>query len=111
MGQKQRFLEDLAYWMIQENLSEVAVSIVDERFTEKLAQMPGLSQNTSGKDVRRLLVERTGMLREPVAGQIDFTHRAFQEFFAAQAAVDTMDIEKLVANAHNDQWREVSFVE
>jgi len=107
LGQKQRFLEDLAYWMIQENLSEVAVSIVDERFREKLAHMPGLSQDTSGKGVRRLLVERTGMLREPVAGQIDFTHRTFQEFFAAQAALDAMDIKKLVANAHNDQWREV----
>lgn len=106
-GQKQRLLEDLAYWMIQGDLSEADLVVVDERFTYKLAQMPGVSQEVTGTQVRRLLVERAGIIREPVASRIDFTHRTFQEFFAAQAALDAMDIELLVTNAHNEQWREV----
>ena len=81
--------------------------MVDERFTRKLAQMLGVSQEVTGTQVRRLLVERAGIIREPVASRIDFTHRTFQEFFAAQAALDFMDIELLIANAHNNQWREV----
>ncbi len=93
--------------MIQENLSEAEVADVDERFTRQLGHMPNFSQEATGADVRRLLVERAGIIREPVAGRIDFTHRTFEEFFAAQAALDMMDIEKLVANAHNDQWREI----
>lgn len=106
-GQKQRLLEDLAYQMIQENLSEVAVSHVDESFTRKVANMQGIVQDISGMQIRRLLVERSGIIREPVAGQIDFAHRTFQEFFAAQAALDVVDVEKLVANADNYQWRDV----
>src|SRR6266487_909152 len=106
-GQKRRFLEDLAYWMTKENLSEAEKSAVDERLARKLTNMPNIPPDTPGKAVRKLLVERSGIIREPIMDQIDFTHRTFQEFFAAQAAVSAIDIEQLVANGHNDQWREV----
>lgn len=106
-GQKQRLLEDLAYYMLTENLSEAAITTVDERFTRKLADMPGISQEASSVQVRKLLVERSGIIREPVVNQIDFSHRTFQEFFAAQAALNAMNIKVLITNAHNDQWREV----
>ena len=105
--QKRRLLDDLAYWMTKENLQEADTSVVDARFKRKLANMPNISLDTTGKAVRRLLVERAGIIREPITGQIDFTHRTFQEFFAAHEAIATMDIEQLVANAYNDQWREV----
>ena len=106
-GQKRRFLEDLAYWMTKGNLSEAERSAVDERFARKLINMPNVPSDTTGKVVCKLLVERSGIIREPVINKIDYTHRTFQEFFAAQAAVNSEDIEQLVANAHNDQWREV----
>ena len=61
----------------------------------------------SGKDIRRLLVERSGMLREPFKGFIHFAHRTFQEFLAAQAVLNEDDIGVLVKNAYDDQWREV----
>jgi hypothetical protein len=106
-SQKRRFLEDLGYWMTEENLSEAKKSVVDARLARKLANMPNIPPDTTGKAVRRLLVERSGIIREPVTDQVDFTHRTFQEFFAAQAAVSARDINQLVANAHNDQWQEV----
>jgi len=105
--QKRRFLEDLAYWMIKNGWSELSRQLVDERFARKLTEMQGVPQDVSGVAIRRLFVERTGIIREPVVGQIDFVHRTFQEFLAAQVASDEMDIGVLVANAHNDQWREV----
>jgi NACHT domain len=107
LGQKERILQDLAYWMLQANLSEADIGQVDERFSAQLVHMPNLPQDVTYTTVRRLLVERAGIIREPVAGQIDFTHRTFEEFFAAQAALDAGDIEKLVASALDDQWREV----
>jgi len=105
--QKHLLLEDLAYWMIKNERSEAALELVDERFARKLTNMPNIAQDVSGPGVRRLFVERAGIIREPVTGQIDFTHRTFQEFLAAKAASDEMDTGILVANAHNDQWREV----
>jgi hypothetical protein len=63
--------------------------------------------NAEPPDVFRDLMERSGLLREPVAGRVDFVHRTFQEYLAAKAAVDHDEIGQLVANAHDDQWREV----
>ncbi len=105
--QKRFLLEDLSYWMVKNNWSEVALESVDERFTRKLTNMSGILRDVPGSSVRRLLVERTGIIREPVKGQIDFTHRTFQEFLAAQAASDETDTGVLIANAKSDQWREV----
>jgi hypothetical protein len=52
------------------------------------------------------LVERSGVIREPVQGRIDFIHRTFQEFLAAQEAVDRDSIDYLVERARSDLWRE-----
>ena len=107
LGQKERLLQDLAYWMLKENLSEVEKAQVDERFSVQLSNMVGIAQETKGTDVRRFFVERAGIIREPVEGRIDFTHRTFEEFYAAQAVFQASSVEQLVANAHLDQWREV----
>jgi len=105
--QKRLLLEDTAYWMIKNEWSEMVLEHVNERFARKLKDMPGITPDISGSDVRRLFVERSGIIREPVTGQIDFTHRTFQEFLAAKASVDEMDTGLLVEKAENDQWREV----
>src|SRR5205823_4157714 len=70
-----------------------------------LNNMPNIPPDTTGKAVRHLLVERSGIIREPVIGQIDFAHRTFQEFFTALASVNS--IRYLITHAHLDQWREI----
>jgi hypothetical protein len=80
---------------------------VDNRFSQTLTNMQGIPQDTTGVGARLLFVERTGFIRELVPGHIDFTHRTFQEFLAAQAALDEGDIGVLVQNAHNHLWRDV----
>ncbi len=105
--QKRLLLEDLAYWMIKNNWSEAVLQNICERFERTIKNMPGVYQDVSGLDVYRLFVERAGIIREPVVGRVDFTHRTFEEFLAANAASDEMDSGVLVTNAHNDQWREV----
>jgi predicted NACHT family NTPase len=106
-SQKFRLLGDLAYSMLKENLSEIAVQLVDERFARKLVNMPNVPPDASAAKIRRMFVERAGIIRELADGRIDFTHRTFQEFFAAQAICDAADIDVMLANAANDQWREV----
>src|SRR5664280_57693 len=95
-------LEDLAYWMITNSLSEAESERVDERIRRRL-----MSSSVDAARTRRLLVERCGMLREPSVGVIDFPHRTFQEYLAARAALDEDDIELLVRRAHEESWREV----
>ncbi len=100
-------LADLAYWLIHNGWSQIELQRAEERFARKLTNMHNIPQHVSSTDVRRLFVERTSILREPIVGHIDFAHRTFQEFLAAKAALDEGDIGVLVNNARDVQWREV----
>jgi NACHT domain len=52
------------------------------------------------------LLERSGVLREPVPGRLDFVHRTFQEYLAASEATEDEQIDTLVGHAHLDAWWE-----
>ncbi|GCE06130.1 NACHT domain-containing protein [Dictyobacter aurantiacus] len=105
--QKSLLLSDLAYWMVRNGQTEVPDDTVDEWMTRHLSRMVGVPNGLKGTDARLLFMERSGILREPMSGAVDFTHRTFQEFLAAKAIVDENDIPLLVEHAHDDQWREV----
>ncbi|MHC4517681.1 MAG: NACHT domain-containing protein, partial [Planctomycetota bacterium] len=105
--QKRLLLDELAYWMIKNDVSEVDLDRVSERFSQRLPNMSDVHKDVAGEDVVRLFVERSGIVREPVRGRLDFAHRTFQEYMAARNALDEDDLGLLVRNAHNDQWREV----
>jgi hypothetical protein len=105
--QKRSLLEDLAYWLMTNGWLVVPRARAEERLTKGLANMPNLPQSLSGADVMRVFVERTGLLREPQPNHVDFTHKTFQEFFAAKAALDEGNIGALIKAAHEDQWQEM----
>ncbi len=98
-------LADLAYWLIRNGHSDVAVPRAISRLRERITLMSNL--RTTEDTLYQHLLERSGLLREPVVGRVDFIHRTFQEYLAAKAAVDADDIGQIVANAHLDQWHEV----
>lgn len=99
-------LEDLAYRLIRNGWSDAAKDRVAEWITHRLASMPKADAD-GGPAVLSSLIERSGLVREPVAGRVDFVHRTFQEYLAARAAVNDDQIGELLRNAHDDQWREV----
>jgi hypothetical protein len=52
------------------------------------------------------LLERTGLLREPAIGTVEYTHRTFQEYLAACAS-GALNVAGELANlAFDDQWHE-----
>jgi hypothetical protein len=105
--QKRALLEDLAYWLMTNGWLVVPRARAEERLTKRLLNMPNLALSVSGQDVMRLFVERTGLIREPQPNHVDFTHKTFQEFFAAQAALDEGNVGALIKAAHDDQWQEM----
>jgi hypothetical protein len=56
------------------------------------------------------LLLRSGVLREPVRGRIDFVHRTVQEYLTAKQFADDGDLEPLIAQAHKDQWSETTIM-
>ena len=105
LAAKTYLLADLALWMIRNAASEVDTDAAIGQIGRSLAALPGSDYQPD--TAFRFLLERTGLLREPAAGRVDFVHRTFQEYLAAKAAVDGDAIGELVANAGNDQWGEV----
>ncbi|MBH8574505.1 NACHT domain-containing protein [Nostocaceae cyanobacterium CENA369] len=108
-SQKMALIQSFAYWMMQNNFSDVEVDRVDKHFTHRLPGM-NLPKEVTGQQIRALFVERAALLREPTVGKIDFAHRTFQEFLAAQAALNEDSVNVLLQHAHNDQWREAIIV-
>ena len=102
---KTRLLADLALWMTRNGESEVDTSAAIELVDRSLFSLPELAHEP--EKVLHTLLERSGVLREPASGRVDFLHRTFQEYLAAWAAVDGDVIGEMVRNSSDDQWREV----
>ncbi|WUD23562.1 NACHT domain-containing protein [Lentzea sp. NBC_00516] len=103
--EKLLLLADLAYWLIRNGYTDVDVPRALYRIAQRVHLMPQVK--AGNKDLYRYLLERTGLLREPVDGRVDFIHRTFQEYLAAQDAMNIDDVGTVVQNAHLDQWHEV----
>ncbi|MFJ4949057.1 NACHT domain-containing protein [Streptomyces sp. NPDC088760] len=100
-------LQRLAYWLIRNGQAEAARQDVVGMLDEWLAAMPQVRGQGDAEQVFTHLLNRSGLLREPVPGAVDFVHRTFQDYLGAKAAVEARDFGVLVRNAHDDQWDDV----
>ncbi|MEU3600015.1 NACHT domain-containing protein [Streptomyces sp. NPDC006798] len=98
-------LQKLAHWMIRNNRSEMSQEDALGRLERTLSHMSHVRETP--ERVLRHLIERSGLLREPAVGRLDFVHRTFQDYLAAKALVDEGDFPLLLDNALNDQWEDV----
>jgi len=105
--QKRMLFEELAYRMMINTWSMISIERFDEILDHKIKNMETIAERYKSSEIRRLFIDRSGMIRMPIAGQIDFIHRTFQEFLTAKAAIDNRDIGLLSSKADDDQWREV----
>ncbi|MEU1706408.1 NACHT domain-containing protein [Streptomyces sp. NPDC005706] len=105
LNQKQRILGSFAYWLLRNQLSDTTEEQAIDQVRLALESMPAVS--AGGPKVYKYLMVRSGLLRRPVEGRVDFIHRTFQEYLAAATIVSMNDIGSLVKNAHLDQWHEV----
>ncbi|WP_078607299.1 NACHT domain-containing protein [Streptomyces flavidovirens] len=98
-------LQRLAYWLIRNGQVEAEIPDAVEMVAEWLAAMPQV-RGTPQQVFSHLLI-RSGLLREPSPGAVNFVHRTFQDYLGAKAAVEARDFGVLVQNAHDDQWDDV----
>ncbi|GAA2115321.1 NACHT domain-containing protein [Actinomadura alba] len=102
---KSLILQNLAYWLIRNGLSDARCELVVRQIEQSLALMPRIS--AGAEKVFGHLLNRSGLIREAVTGRVDFVHGTFQEYLAARAAIEAEDIGMLIEHAQDDQWREV----
>ncbi|MFI8423771.1 NACHT domain-containing protein [Streptomyces sp. NPDC085479] len=105
--QSLRLLQRLAYWLIRNGQTEMDRSTALALLADALPAMPSVAEQGDTDQVLQHLIARTGLLRTPAAGTVDFVHRTFQDYLGAQAAIEGMDLPLLVNHAHDDQWEDV----
>jgi hypothetical protein len=101
---KEDLLDSLAYWMLRNGHSEVTRKDAIDHLKEPLGRLA--ARDIPPEKVLQILLERSGVLRQPQPGIVDFIHRTFQEYMAARAAVNRNDRGALVQRAQDESWRE-----
>jgi|GEM_PF-610014 len=104
LAQKIQLAEDFAERLMLNNLSEDDVVNAEKCFADAFSSL-NITEVTA-ENVRHFFVKRANLLREPVIGQIEFAHRTFEEYLAAQRLMKRNYVGVLVEHALNDQWRE-----
>ncbi|MFF8647486.1 NACHT domain-containing protein [Streptomyces griseoluteus] len=105
LGDKVVLLRDLAWRLSDNNRSEISLEQAAVHVGRKLAGMRHLDEE-DGRAVLESLRDRSGILRSPTLGRLDFVHRTFQEYLAAEEAAEEDRIGNLIERAHLDLWRE-----
>ncbi|MER0244125.1 NACHT domain-containing protein [Streptomyces sp. HSW2009] len=100
-------LQELAYWLIRNGQTQASQEEAVALLEDTLAAMPQVHDQGDADQVFRHLLIRSGLLREPEAGAVDFVHRTFQDYLAAKAAVEARDFGLLADKAYDDQWEDV----
>ncbi|WP_326598430.1 NACHT domain-containing protein [Streptomyces sp. NBC_01803] len=100
-------LQKLAYWLITNGRSEMTASLATTLIDNALPALHRGDRLGPAQAVLRHLIERSGVVREPVPGAIDFVHRTFQDYLGAREIVEWQHFPALVEKAHEDQWEDV----
>ncbi|MGW0914762.1 NACHT domain-containing protein [Streptomyces sp. NPDC002784] len=102
-----QLLQRLAYWLIRNNQSELDRDRAERIIADVLPSLPVAGEQGDAGQILRHLLVRSGLLREPAAGTVEFVHRTFQDYLGAKAAVEDGDFGLLVRGAADEQWADV----
>jgi hypothetical protein len=105
-SQKIQLLQGLAWRLSTTSRSELPKGTVLQCVSHSIETMPR-SGNLDAEEVVNYLLQRSGVLREPMQGRIDFIHRTIQEYLTAKQLADEGDMDLLIRYAHRDQWRDI----
>ncbi|MEU7139767.1 NACHT domain-containing protein [Nocardia sp. NPDC046473] len=105
IADKVSILRDLAWRLSDNNLSELDIDLAQGYVSEKLATMRHIYSYPD--QVMDHLLNRSGILRSPAVGRLEFVHRSFQEYLAAAEIAAQDRIGNLIGRADQDLWRDV----
>ena len=105
--EKKVILRDLAYHMVVNGKSTIAVEEAEKKIAQALRHSPNHTE-TDAPIIGRCLIERSGMLRESRPGHIDFLHNTFKEYLAAGRFVEEGQAGLLAREALDPAWQPVA---
>lgn len=97
-------LQRLAYALVLSGRTEM-----DQETAEGIVErcLPTVAGQGDARTVLRDLLLRSGLLRQPADGVVDFVHRTFQDYLGARYAVEEGHLDVLTSHADDTQWEDV----
>ncbi|MFJ8140779.1 NACHT domain-containing protein [Streptomyces sp. NPDC096013] len=97
-------LQRLAYALVLSGRTEMDLETA-EGIVERC--LPTVTGTGDARTVLRDLLLRSGLLRQPADGVVDFIHRTFQDYLGARYAVEEGHLDVLTSHADDTQWEDV----
>lgn len=103
---KMLILDDISYWMMRNDMVGVKKSALIDHLRGKLPLITEIQENISAEEIIDFLILRSGIIREPEEGLIEFVHLTFMEFMAAREISRQEDWPLLLSNTGKTKWHE-----
>ncbi|MGX1512118.1 hypothetical protein RKD44_003406 [Streptomyces collinus] len=100
-------LQRLAYALVLSGRTEMAVETAESIVERALPSVASAAGQGDAATVLRALVLRSGLLRRPDEGSLDFVHRTFQDYLGSRYAVEEGHLDVLAGHAGDTQWEDV----
>ncbi|MDN3263361.1 NACHT domain-containing protein [Streptomyces sp. CSDS2] len=98
-------LQRLAYALVLSGRTEMDLDTAEGIVERRLPTIASASGDAA--TVLRALLLRSGLLRQPAEGVVDFVHRTFQDYLGARYAVEEGHLDVLAGHADDTQWEDV----
>ncbi|MEV7173060.1 NACHT domain-containing protein [Streptomyces sp. NPDC093224] len=102
-----QLLQRLAHWLNRNGRTEMDRSRAESLIDNALPAVPAARVLGGAREVYQHFLERTGLLRAPTVGTVEFVHRTFQDYLGARSALDEGGLGELTRHADDDQWEDV----
>ncbi|MGW5092009.1 NACHT domain-containing protein [Streptomyces coelicoflavus] len=99
-------LQRIAYALVLSGRNEMSLETAEGIVERALPTLAPLGQEGASAALRTLLL-RSGVVRRPAEGILDFVHRTFQDYLAARYAVEEGHLPVLTSRAGDSQWEDV----
>jgi hypothetical protein len=100
-------LQRLAYALVLSGRTEMEVETAESIVERALPSVASAAGQGDAATVLRSLLLRSGLLRRPGEGVLDFVHRTFQDYLGARYAVEEGHLDVLAGRADDAQWEDV----
>jgi len=100
-------LQRLAYALVLSGRTEMDVETAEGIVERNLPTIDVAAGQGNAATVLRALTLRSGLLRQPAEGIVDFVHRTFQDYLGARYAVEEGHLDVLTSHAGDTQWEDV----
>ena len=104
--EKKNILSQLAYWMLKNNLVVAKTEQVISRIEYAIKGLRENAQIYDPLELYQYFLERSGILRSPEEGYVDFIHKSFQEYLAAYEIHNQDDWGFIASKAGDINWYE-----